>query len=101
MNAVVVQARQTGKVEPMNTEERVAKLEVKVEHIQSDLSDVKADVRELRGDVKTLTSDLHTFKLGFERFKGQVWVAFAVMIVLQVLALGGVPAAIARAIKWP
>jgi hypothetical protein len=71
-----------------------ARLEVKVDHIQSDLTEVKTDVRELRGDVNAI-------KVGLEKFKGQLWVAMAVLIVMQLLTIGGVPAAITRAFKFP
>jgi peptidoglycan hydrolase CwlO-like protein len=107
----VAQAIQSEEVDEMNMEERVGKLEVKVDHIQSDVTELKTDVRELRGDVKTVRAEVHTlgtelraeihaFKVGLEKRMGQIWVALAVLIVLQLLAMGGVPAAIARAFKF-
>jgi peptidoglycan hydrolase CwlO-like protein len=90
----VAQAIHSEEVEEMNMEERVGKLEVKVDHLQSDLTEVKADVRELRSDVNVV-------KIGIEKLRGQVWVALAVILVMQVLTTGGVPAAITRAFKFP
>jgi chromosome segregation ATPase len=107
----VAQAVQSEEVKEMNMEERVGKLEVKVDHIQSDVTEVKTDVRELRSEVHTqgkelraemnaLRDDMNTLKVGFEKLRGQLWVALAVMLVMQLLTTGGVPAAIARAFKF-
>ncbi len=89
----------------MNLEERVGKLEVKVDHLQSDVTELKTDVRELRTEVHTqgkeLRADINAIKIGLEKFKGQLWVALAVLFVMQLLTMGGVPAAIARAFKIP
>ena len=84
----VAQAIQSEEVEQMNMEERVGRLEVKVDHIQSDVTEVKTDVRELRGEMQTqgkelraemsaLGADINTLKVGFEKMRGQVWVALA------------------------
>jgi uncharacterized coiled-coil protein SlyX len=88
------QAIYSEEVDEMNMEERVGKLEVKVDHIQSDLTEVKTDVRELR-------TEMNTLKVALEKFKGQLWLALAVLFVMQLLTMGGAPAAIARAFKWP
>jgi hypothetical protein len=55
----------------------------------------------LRAEIKELATDLATFKLHFEKFRGQLWVALAVLMVLQMLTLGGVPSLIARMFKLP
>jgi predicted nucleic acid-binding Zn-ribbon protein len=100
------------KVDEMNTDERLAKLEVKVEHLQSDVTEVKTDVRELKTDVrelrdemhaqgKELRGEMHAITVGLEKLKGQLWVALALLFVLHVLTIGGVPAAIASAFKLP
>jgi len=96
----------------MNTDERLGKLEARVEHIQSDVTELKMDVREVKEDVrevgevvhaqgKELRAEMHAIAVGLERFKAQIWVALAVLLVLHVLTIGGVPAAIARAFKFP
>jgi chromosome segregation ATPase len=126
----IAQAIQSEEVDEMNMEERVGKLEVKVDHIQSDLTEVKTDLREVRSDVKKVVAEMHTLgkdlraemqaqgkelrtemqaqgteihalKISLEKFKGQIWVALSVLLVMQLLTMGGVPAAIARAFKFP
>lgn len=110
-------------VEDVHIEERVGRLEVAVVNIQKDIADMKGDIREIRGDVKMLRAELHAQKdelraeshaqglalrgeiadlrLAFESFKGQVWVALAVLVAMHTLSLSGVPTLIARAFKWP
>ena len=45
----------------MNMEERIGKLEVKVDHIQSDVTEVKTDLRALlRSDLETFLTKLRT-----------------------------------------
>ena len=110
-------------VDEMNTEERLGKLEAKVEHLQSDVTELRTDVREVKkngcelleamhaqgkelreaihAQGKELRGEMHAITVGLEKFKGQIWVALAVLFVLHVLTIGGVPAAIARAFKFP
>jgi uncharacterized coiled-coil protein SlyX len=88
-------------VDEMNTDERLGKLEVRVEHLQADVTEVKVDVREVKKEVQNLRDAIHALSLGLEKFKGQIWVALAVLFVLHLLTIGGVPAAIARAFKFP
>ena len=78
----------------MNTEERLAKIEVKVDHVQPDVTEVKADVRQLR-------EGMHALQLSLEKFKWRLWAALSVLVVLQLLTMGGAPAAMARALKLP
>ncbi|HVY81451.1 MAG TPA: hypothetical protein VG994_10755 [Steroidobacteraceae bacterium] len=88
-------------VKPMHTEERVAKLESDVEHIRSDISDIKRDLREQRVESATrareLRAEIAALTLAFEKFKGSHRVLLAIIIVLQLVATGGVAGAFARA----
>lgn len=42
----------------MNDNERIARLETKVDHIESDIHEIKSDVRELRRDIKDTNSKI-------------------------------------------
>jgi len=101
----VAHEKYSDEVDEMNTEERLGKLEAKVDHVQSDVTEVKTDVRELREAMhaqgKELRGEMHAIIVGLEKFKAQIWVALAILFVLHVLTIGGVPAAIARAFKFP
>jgi hypothetical protein len=44
---------------------------------------------------------MSALQLGLEKFKWRLWAALAVLFVMQVLMMGGAPAAIARAFKLP
>jgi len=90
----VAHEKHSEEVDEMNADERLAKLEVKVDHLQSDVTEVKTDTRQLREAV-------HSLQLGLEKFKWRLWAALAVLFVMQVLTMGGAPAAIARAFRLP
>ena len=100
----------------MNPEERLAKLEAKVDHIQSDVTEVKADQRQLRDAMQaqgkelreainaqgaSLRAEMHALVLSLERFKWRFWAALVVLVVFQLLMQGGAPAAIVRALRLP
>jgi uncharacterized phage infection (PIP) family protein YhgE len=55
----VAQQKFPEEVDEMNTQERLGKLEVKVDHLQSDITEVKTDLREVKADVRKLWDAVH------------------------------------------
>jgi chromosome segregation ATPase len=64
-------------------------------------AEVNAQGNELRAELRAHGDEITGLKIALEKFKGQIWVAVAVIVVMQLLTMGGVPGAIARAFKWP
>ncbi|HEU4626655.1 MAG TPA: hypothetical protein VFS52_17975 [Steroidobacteraceae bacterium] len=90
-----------------------------MEHIRSDVSEIKQELRdqrveiatqgkELRAEItgvraemaalgKELRAEIAALAMAFEKFKGSQRVLLAIIIVLQLVATGGVAGAVARA----
>jgi predicted nucleic acid-binding Zn-ribbon protein len=63
-----------GEVDEMNTDERLSKLEAKVDHIQSDVTEVKTDTRQLREAMQGTEMREAMHALGKELRKAQRYV---------------------------
>jgi len=107
---------------PVQDQERIARLESHVEHIQSDVTDVKADVRKLSEKIDTevrklnekidalkdTVSNLTTqIEARFERMNGQIEVRFAKLNMSRaldkvwwLLSMASLLAVMARGFKW-
>lgn|SRR6185437_2251757 len=93
------------KLEPEQpVEERIARIEVTVEHIQADVSDLKTDVRKLNEKIdgvdQKLTAKIDThYKEMMAEFQ-KLTVGHMANRVWFLLILGGIITGIAKAFKW-
>jgi hypothetical protein len=72
-----------------SVEERLAKLETHIEHIQSDVSDIKTELRRLSDKIDAVVQGISDLRIG--RAADRVW------WLLMSAALLGI---MARAFKW-
>lgn len=84
-------------------DDRVAKLESDVAHIRTDIVRIEGDVREIRADLKTMRAEIKGevsgLKVAMERMRSSQRVGFIVLGLMQLLIAGGVPDAIASALR--
>jgi predicted nuclease with TOPRIM domain len=92
-------------------EDRVARLEVNVEHIQKDVSEMKVDIRRLNdkidgvdqrltGKIDSLKDALTTLAINMEKQFGVLRTARAFDRVWYLLMTGTMLGVVARAFKW-
>ena len=95
----------------MQDNERIARLESDVEHIQADVTELKADVRKVNEQVGVIKDSLRDFRMQVEKrfaqLEGQIETRFAQLDksraldkVWWLLSLGTVLGVMARGFKW-
>jgi hypothetical protein len=67
-------------------EERMARLEVTVEHIQSDVTEIKANLSRLDSKIDAVKDSVEALKRG--RLEDKLWALLAMATLLGVMARG-------------
>jgi predicted nucleic acid-binding Zn-ribbon protein len=81
-------------------EERVARLEANVEHIQKDVSDIKIDMRRLNDKIDSVKDSLTALAINMEKSFAALHAACAFDRVWWLLMSGALLGVMARALKW-
>ena len=81
-------------------EERVARLEANVEHIQSDISDMKIDIRRLDDKIDGVKDAVTTLAINMEKSFAALHAARAFDRVWWLLMSAALLGVMARAFKW-
>jgi hypothetical protein len=81
-------------------EERVARLDVNVEHIQSDVSEMKIDVRRLNDKIDGLKESVAALSLTMEKSFAELKIGRAFDRVWWLLMSGALLGLMARALHW-
>ena len=81
-------------------EERIARLETKVDHIQSDVAELKTDVRKFNENIESVKDSLTALALSVERSFAALKIARLVDRVWWLLIPGTLLGIMARAFKW-
>jgi hypothetical protein len=81
-------------------EERVARLEANVEHIQKDVSDMKIDIRRLDDKIDGVKDAVTALALNMEKSFAALHAARAFDRVWWLLMSGALLGVMARAFKW-
>jgi uncharacterized protein YlxW (UPF0749 family) len=85
---------------PVQDQERIARLESHVEHIQSDVTDLKADVRKLNEKLDALKDTVCDLKTQMETRFAKLDASRALDKVWWLLSMASLLAVMARGFKW-
>lgn len=81
-------------------EERIAKLETNLEHLQSDVSGITADVRRLNDKFDGLQQQMNVFAITLEKGFAKLDTARAQDRIWWLLTCAAMLGVMARALKW-